>query len=182
MSNDKVINRLWNLQATVNKLVQDGRRDPEVLCDLLQKFMEQSVQFSPSKFIVEGYSYDEPRNPRSATLGLLADYSKVVLLTDWLQDQTVVNGETRRTRILDDAAHTALNADHFLDLWNNKEKIPESWKEVKGTITFDGDVLRNPNGDRCVLYLCWNGSEWRWSCRWLGLKFNVSSLSAVLAS
>ena len=115
MSNGNVIERLWKLEASAKKLVLDGKRAPEQLCDLLQKFIDAAA-FSPVAFIGEGWSFAESRNPRSAALELLDDYSKVKFTTDWLEGKSSVDGETRRTRILADTASTPLNADHFFDL------------------------------------------------------------------
>ena len=181
MSNGNVIERLWKLEASANKLVLDGKRAPEQLCDLLQTFID-AVAFNPVVFIGEGWSFDEARNPRSAALGLLEDYSKVKLSTSWLEGKSSVDGETRRTRIIADTTSAPLHADHFFDLWNNKEKIPEEWKKVKGVITFDGDVLRYSNGRRCVLCLYWYDGEWYWYYRWLGREWDANFPSAVLAS
>lgn len=181
MSNGNVIERLWKLEASAKKLVLDGKRAPEQLCDLLQKFIDVAV-FSPVAFIGEGWSFAEPRNPRSAVLGLLDDYSKVKLSTDWLEGKSSVDSETRRTRILADTASTSLNTDHFFDLLNNKEKIPEEWKKVKGVITFDGDVLLGPNGDRYVLCLSLGDVKWGWGCYGLDGQWSASRPSAVLAS
>ena len=138
--------------------------------------------FDPATFIGKDWSYVQPRDPRSARLGLLADYSKVKLSIDWLQGELILDGETRRERILADATHTALNADHFLDLWTNKGKIPESWKKVKGIITFDGDVLQYSDGDHAVIYLCWRSGKWAWGCGWLGREWSADDPSVVLAS
>ncbi|MDB5187931.1 MAG: hypothetical protein JWO50_451 [Candidatus Kaiserbacteria bacterium] len=38
MSNGNILERLWKLEATANKLVLDGKRTPESLCSLLQEF------------------------------------------------------------------------------------------------------------------------------------------------
>lgn len=185
MSNDKDKARLFNLIAKISMMVVDGTRDATNVADVLQDILNQSKQksvFDPVAFIGEGWSFAEARNPRSAALGLLGDYSKVKLSTDWLEGKSSIDGETRRTRITADTASTPLNADHFLDLWNNKEKIPEEWKKVKGVVTFDGDVLRSASGDRFVLCLYWHGGEWRWSCSWLGREWSANDPSAVLAS
>jgi hypothetical protein len=136
---------------------------------------------TPATFIGKGWSYAEARDSRSATLGLLDDYSRVQLSTKWLQDKKSIDGETRRRRILEDQSSTPLNCDHFLNLWNNKKKIPESWKEV-GVITFDGDVLRDPNGSRCVLCLYWSDGQWHWGYYWLDDGWGARRPSAVLAS
>ncbi len=183
--NDKDKARLFNLIAKILMMVVDGTRDPKSVADVLQGILNQPQQksaFSPVAFIGKGWSFAEARNPRSAALGLFDDYSKVKLSKDWLEGERHVDGETRRTRILADTTHTPLNADHFFDLWNNKEKIPEDWKKVEGVITFDGDVLRNPCGRRCVLYLCWSGGQWVLDCDWLGDGWFANYLSAVLAS
>jgi hypothetical protein len=121
------------------------------------------------------------RDSRSAMVALLGDYSKVSLSTDWLQGQLEVDGKYRRMRILADTLHTPLNADHFFDLWNNKEKIPESWKEVKGGITFDGDLLRN-SSDCYVLCLYWSVREWCLGINSLSIKFEANRPSAVLVN
>lgn len=144
--------------------------------------LEQKPIFDPVAFIGEGWSFAEARNPRSAALELLNNYSKVKLTMDWLEGKSRVDGETRRMRILAETASTPLNTDHFLDLWNNKEKIPEEWKKIKGVITFDGDVLRNPRGYRYVLYLYWRGGRWNWGYDWLGNGWYAHNPSVVLAS
>lgn len=186
MSNDNAIVRCFKLWAKISMMVVDGTRDATSVADVLQGILnksERKPEFdSVAFFVKKGLSFAEARNPRSAALGLLDDYSKVKLSTDWLEGQPHVDGETRRTRIFADTASTPLNTDHFLDLWNNKDKIPEEWKKVKGVITFDGDVLLSPNSDRYVLFLYWDGGEWCWNCSWLGSEWNASPPSAVLAS
>jgi hypothetical protein len=144
--------------------------------------VDTTSAFDPVAFLGEDWSFAEDRNPRSAMLGLLDDYSKVKLTTDWLEGKSSVDGETRRTRIPADTASTPLHADHFLDLWNNKQKIPEEWKSVKGVITFDGDILRGPSDRRFILYLCWNGGKWHWNYSWLDRDWNAYNPSAVFAS
>jgi hypothetical protein len=180
MSNDNQYERLWKLQAKANMLILDGKRDINLFLSFYQRFLEAS-SFSPATFIGKDWSYDAARDPRSAALGLLDDYNKVALSTKWLEGQKSVSGEVRRRRILADTSSIPLHCDHFLDLWNNQEKIPESWKTV-GVITFDGDVLRGPDGDRCVLYLCWLGGEWDWRYGWLDGDQGVGCPSAGLAS
>jgi hypothetical protein len=83
--------------------IADGTRDATSVADALQGILSQTQTkpvFDPIVFIGEGWSFVEARNPRSAVLGLLNDYSKVKLSTDWLEGQSYVDGETRRTRII----------------------------------------------------------------------------------
>jgi len=42
--------------------------------------------------------------------------------------------------------------------------------------------LRSPNGNRHVLYLYYNGSQWDWNYNWLDNNWNDNNPSAVLAS
>lgn len=137
--------------------------------------------FDLAVFSGKGWSYAEVRDPRSAMLALLTDYSSVKLSMDWLHHLSV-DGETRRTRILANTSHVPLNADHFFDLWINKEKIPEAWKGFTGFITFDGDILLDPDGDRCVLCLGWLEGKWWWNYYWLVSDWNMDTPSAVLVN
>ncbi len=43
-------------------------------------------------------------------------------------------------------------------------------------------VLRNPNGNRYVLYLYWDDGKWRWNYNWLDNDWGANALSAVLAT
>ena len=40
MSNDNVIERLWKLESSIDKMVADGVRDPENVCNYLQKIVD----------------------------------------------------------------------------------------------------------------------------------------------
>jgi len=42
--------------------------------------------------------------------------------------------------------------------------------------------LRNPDGNRYVLYLYWNDGEWNWNYNWLDNDWNSNNPSAVLAN
>jgi len=74
----------------------------------------------------------------------------------------------------------------FQALWENQEMIPESWKEKVNSNTrfiyFDGTILRNPNGNRCVLYLFFKDGAWYWNYYWLDYEWFAFNPSAVLAS
>jgi hypothetical protein len=43
-------------------------------------------------------------------------------------------------------------------------------------------ILRNPNGNRYVLYLYFNGGKWNWNYNWLDNDWNAKNLSAGLAN
>lgn len=43
-------------------------------------------------------------------------------------------------------------------------------------------ILRNPNGNRNVLYLYWNDGQWNWNYNWLDNDWDADDPSAVLAT
>lgn len=183
MSNDNAIVRCFKLWAKISMMVVDGTRDATSVADVLQGILNQpqgKPVFDPVAFLGEGWSFAEARNSRSSPVGLLDNYSIVKLSTDWLKGKSNVAGETRRMRILNDAVSIPLHADHFLDLLNNKRKIPEEWKKVKSMITFDGDVFLDPHGDRRVLCLTWQVGRWDWICVCLNDGWDASRPSTVL--
>ena len=80
-----------------------------------------------------------------------------------------------------------LDAKVFQTFWENQALIPERLKErVNGNIQFiyfDGTILRSPDGDRCTLYLYFDGGgSWDWGCGWLDRGRGAGSPSAALAS
>lgn len=142
-------------------------------------------RFNPNKFIGDGWSIlNDETDARSIALTEL-DLTKVQQVTMLKDGETYVKGEEKLKR-LKASDYIRLDADIFLTLWENQHLIPESWKEkVNGNtryIFFDGTVLRDSGGDRCVLYLYWSDGAWRWFVGWLGLDWIDDSPSAVLAS
>ena len=53
MSNDNEFERLFKLQATINKLVLDGKRHPDELSALLQAFMEKAPIIKVAETLLE---------------------------------------------------------------------------------------------------------------------------------
>ena len=179
MSNGNAYERLWKLCTKAFMLVLDGKRKAEELSELLQRFISEQ-KLNPAVFIGPGWKYGKSRDERSAALGAVIDYTKGKLLNDWLRSgQASVRGDERRQRILADQSVVALNCDHFLHYWNNPSEIPEEWKPY--IITFDGDELLNPDGSRCVLFLCWGGAQWYWDSGWLDSEDDARHRAAVLA-
>jgi hypothetical protein len=58
---------------------------------------------------------------------------------------------------------------------------PESIQRVVAQKTLY-TILRNPNGNRYVLYLYWNGGQWNWNYNWLDNDWSAHNPSAVLAT
>jgi hypothetical protein len=145
--------------------------------------IDRSNPFDPASFLFNGWKIDE-EDERSLALTNM-DLSKIRFETCLKKGESYVRGAKRLTR-LKIAKRVRLDAKIFQTLWENKELIPESWKEkTNGNTTyihFDGIVLRDPNGNRDVLYLYFRGGEWHWSFYLLDIAFGAHRPSAVLAS
>lgn len=142
-------------------------------------------RFNPVEFIGEGWAIVSGEPVSLSTALTEIDLTKVQFVTMLKDGESYINGEEKLKR-LKSSNYIRLDADIFLTLWENQHLIPESWKEkVNGNtcyIFFDGTVLRNPSGDRCVLCLGWSGGQWRRLCFWLGSDWSARSPSAVLAA
>lgn len=152
--------------------------------------------FNPAEFIGSGWSIwrgpkdcnglkGEEEQDKIALALTEVDLNKIRFETMLKLDETRVNGEEKLTR-LKKAGHIRLDAKIFQTLLENPNLIPEEWKEkTNGKTTyifFDGTILRSPDGDRCVLCLCWDGGKWYWRYYWLDYDFDALCPSAVLAS
>lgn len=145
--------------------------------------IDRTSAFGPVAFIGDGWSIVE-EDERSLKLSEV-DLTKVNFETMLKDRESSVMGEEKLKR-LKDAGHIRLDAKVFQTLWENQHLIPASWKEPIGGNTiyvfFDGTILRDLSGDRCVLCLYWDGGEWNWHYFWLGLMWFAVRPSAVLAS
>lgn len=122
----------------------------------------QAAPFDPVKFLSEGWSIEPDQDEQSLALTEV-DLSKVRLETSLKAKETSIIGEEKIKR---EKKHKfiRLDARFFMALWNDQKKIPEAWKEkTNGNTTyicFTGTPLRDPYGNRYVLYLCWFGGQW----------------------
>jgi len=145
--------------------------------------IDRSKPFNPAEFISKGWTIDEEdEHSLVLTQVNLADVRLEHMLK---KDESRIKGEERLRR-LKSTDYVRLDAKIFQTLWENQALIPEIWKQrTDGNTTFiffDGSILRSPDGNRYVLYLCWNDDRWLWRCRWLERDWAVHDPSAVLAS
>ncbi len=151
--------------------------------------------FDPVAFIGEGWSIwrgppngdglsgEEVQDERSLKLGEV-DLTKIRLETTLKVRETSVAGEEKLKRLIEQG-YIRLDAKVLQTLWGNQYLIPEAWKQsangnMIGTF-FDGTILRDSDGGRYVLCLCWFGGQWLWYRHWLEGDWGASSPSAVLA-
>jgi hypothetical protein len=138
--------------------------------------IDRSTPFNPATFIGKGWTIKE-QDERSLALTEL-DLIKIKLETTLEDIETSVRGEEKLLRL---KAMNAIRLDARIAqiLYEDPFRIPEEWK--KYFIYFDGTILRNPDGDRYVLCLYWNG-HWEWNDDWLEEDCEADSPSAVLAA
>jgi len=145
--------------------------------------IDRSIPFDPKTFIGNGWSIEE-QDERAITLTEI-DLTSVMFDSTLEKGEKSIKGEDKLNRLKEKTNRIRLDAGIFKTLWENQILIPEKWKEqTNGNTTFiffDGTVLRDSDGIRCVLYLCWNDGEWYWDDGWLGSDWNARSPSAVLA-
>src|ERR1700682_1671988 len=88
--------------------------------------IDRTTPFRPAVFLGEGWTIEEQDN-RSLVLTEV-DLSKVRFETMLESGEEYLTGEEKQNR-LKKAGHIRLDAKFFQTLWEDKTKIPESWKE-----------------------------------------------------
>ncbi len=145
--------------------------------------VDRATSFDPVKLLGQGWTIEE-QEERSLALTRI-DLAKVRLEHMLRGNEGWITGEARLRR-LKEAGYILLDAKVFQTLWKNQTLIPEAWKQkTNGNtthISFDGTILRDPDGSRDVVYLYWSGGRWRWSYDWLEDDWSADDPSAVLAS
>ncbi len=145
--------------------------------------IDRTFAFDPVAFVGADWSIVE-EDERSLKLDEV-DLTKVNFETSLAERESSVVGEEKLKR-LKTLGHIRFDAKILQILWENQHLIPASWKEpTNGNTTyvfFDGTILRNSSGDRCVLCLCWIGGAWDWSYGWLDDERYADDPSAVLAT
>ena len=146
--------------------------------------IDRSIPFDPKTFIGNGWSIEE-QDERAITLTEI-DLTSVMFDSTLEKGEKSIKGEDKLNRLKEKTNRIRLDAGIFKTLWENQILIPEKWKEqTNGNTTFiffDGTVLRDSDGNRYVLCLCWGDGRWDWYYYWLGLDWSADGPSAVLAS
>ncbi len=141
--------------------------------------IDRTTPFDPSAFMGKGWSIEE-QDERSLRITEL-DLNKVTFETMLRSGEVSIQSE-EKIRRLKEVGHIRLDAKVLQTLWEEESLIPENWKTSDGGILFGGTILRNSDGDRCVLCLRWNGRVWDWFYSWLDVDWYAEDLSVCLAS
>lgn len=142
--------------------------------------IDLSITFNPETFIGSGWSVEKQDEETQVLTEI--NLTKVKLESTLVKDEQNVKGEDRLVRLKEKKC-IRLNARVFKYFWENQQFIPDKWKEKSNGITkvyfFDGTVLLDTLGKRCVLCLYWGNSLWEWSFNWLDRSFDVNNPSVV---
>jgi hypothetical protein len=145
-------------------------------------FLKYRVLFNPRIFFGVGWSIDE-QDDRALLLNGI-DTSEIILETALVDGENLISGEEKINRLKKMDNRIRLGADLFKKFWENQYLIPEEFKErINDKITFiffDGTVLKNPRGNRCVWCLFWKDQKWNKGCLELKFSWSVSCKSATL--
>ena len=154
--------------------------------------------FDPVKFINDGWSFwkgpkdgdglkgEEERDKASLALTEV-DLEKSDFLTCLKDSESLITGEEKLVR-LRKLGRPLYGATQFMGLWHDYQQnkagcVLEKMYQQKGVtyVDFFGDILRYPNGSRCVLRLCRRAAagSWHWDCNWLGHVWDAHHFSAV---
>jgi len=144
-------------------------------CNIIR--INRSKPFNPAAFIGKGWTIEE-QDKRSLTLSEI-DLRLVRLETTLESVQTYIRGEEKLLR-LKAMKVIRLDAKVAQTLYEDQSRIPKEWERY--FIYFDGTILRDQDGDYCVLYMYWNDGKWDLDYNWLEHDRDANDPSAVLAA
>lgn len=175
------------------------RGEVEVTLTVIKRLCACEVSFDPVSFIGaewapwrgaadgKGLEGDIDQDDRSLAIKEI-DWVKVDFKNFLKTDEPSITGEEKLKR-QKEAGHVRFGGNVFLSLWQDYQKKKKDsvleWLHRTHGITFldfFGLILRNPSGDRCVLYLYRVGGRWVWNCHYLELDCDAHNLSSVPAS
>jgi hypothetical protein len=141
--------------------------------DFLNGISSAAGAFDSVNFIGKGWSIvgERKKLPEGWSPKQLVGISALKSAEDY------IDGHEWKKRLVD---KPLLGVEAFWLCWNNLDQIHEELKSK--VIFFDGDVLRDSDGNRCSLCLSWYGKRWDWDCGWLGDDRSDRCVSAVVAS
>jgi len=156
-----------------------------------------TAPFDPAKFINGNWAFwkgpkdgdgkngEEERDKASMALAEV-DFEKVDFLTCLEAGESSVKGEEKLVR-LRKLNRILYGLNVMAGLWQDYQQnkggsVLEKLYQQKGItfISFFGDILRDPDGSRSVLYLCRGDvGSWGWYYSWLGCDWGDRIFTAV---
>jgi len=164
--------------------IADVHRRVEARQRATESHILQRLPFDLKEFLGKDWKIDEQVGERT---GDNLDAGKIVTKDYLCERESSINGKDRLKRIKAATGGIQLDAPDFLALWQEKDHVTLKWLyDTRGItwLSFWGTILRDPGGDRSVLYLYRGGDgSWVWSCSWVdGDDWDASYPAGVLAS
>ncbi len=194
---EEVIKDPERVAAQFAQFLKNGAR--AVIVFVVSFVLKLVSTFNPAEFINkdwlvwkgpangDGKSGDEDRDVREDALSEI-DWSKVDFDDCLEEGESSITGEEKLCR-MKESGKILLGGRAFLTLWQDYQKngeasVLEQLRKTQGItyVDFFGLVLRDPDGNRCVLYLFFDGEQWRWNYYWLRFGWSRRNRSASLAS
>jgi hypothetical protein len=151
MSNSKGIERLWKLEAKVNMMVLDGKRDAEEVADALQAILEHSVsKFKLYRHGDQGFSREILAADREKHLEETGRIDRCVSLDDeqvkeWLAYPSTYPEKFKLGSIFLWNSQRDIAGQHYVAslIWNN-EQVAIEWRLLMEYMNSgDMTLLRN---------------------------------------
>lgn len=169
--------------AIAEVLVADVRRRVDTRLRAIEPHVLERLPLDPESFLGKGWSVDERISTRT---GGNFEAGRIVRKHYLRESETSITGEERIRRIKEESGDIQLDAQDFMALWQENGHTTLRWLyDTKGItwLSFWGTVLRDPRGNRSVLYLYRRGDgSWYWFYDGLGLVWRGSNPVGVLAS
>jgi len=151
----------------------------------LQNALFANAPFSPEDFLGKGWKLLIEEQDKTSTDLTEIDLAKCDFVNCFVENETRITGEVKLSRLKESKVRHGASV--FMGLWmdyqtRKKESVLEKLYKSKGITCLDffGDVLLDPGGGRCVLYLYRSGDGvWNWGYRWLVSGWHVNDLSLV---
>lgn len=179
---DKLADRPLHLGQQFTAFLQN---DGKVVAEAVGIIAVNCDHFNPTEFIGSGWSVLETENDSRSTEIISLDLTKVQFVTMLDGDEKMTTGaeEIKRLR---ESVYIGLGIDAFVALWENRNRIPDWWKEkADGNIRFiffDGVVLLGPDGEKYSLGINWINDSWCWFTYKLAEPRDNNGQSAVVLS
>jgi hypothetical protein len=158
-------------QALINAVLDKGGTDKDVrrvftdkklADDLANRILTKRIEFPSSKYVARFWPGREVVEDVVPSPNLnIGDFEFIPFLRE---NENWVSGEEMRKRAVEIKANLGfVDAVHLLRC---EEKIPEELR--RKFLVFPGTVLRDPDGDLCVVHLNWDRIHWCLNCSILG--------------
>lgn len=149
--------------------------------------INRSKPFDFTTFINNIWSIEKIEEQDERAIALTSiNPAEIMLISTLEKEIEIIGGEDKLRRLKEKRNYILLDIAVLRAILENQSLIPLNWRDkINGNIRFiffDGTILRDRKGRRCVMYIYWSDDHWGVGCEPLtsshGIKAN--DLSAVI--